>query len=185
MIAFAILLGTSSVGAESVSTKIEGFYLGAGFGDVSGEYNSIDMKMQDSSMRVIAGYQFNRWLASEIQYIKYGEDEFSIVDPTAFTWTTNLGYTFDMGLRPFVLLGFGIVNLNDSSGHFESDSGGSFHFGFGVDYALPILPNVAFRFAYEADGLTIQECTTGGYFPGCTDKNMEFGSAYAGINYKF
>ena len=160
----------SPVHAEKIDTS--GFYFGGGVGKPSGEIsdiddNSIDMELDKQSLHAIAGYQIGRILALEIQYIKYGEDKYSMVDPTSFSISGNVGYTFDSGFRPFFLLGLGVtdVNLKDdvSSDILVDDSDLSYHYGVGLDFTPENLGGLTFRVAHEADFVNIEISRFNGY----------------------
>lgn len=185
--------------------NISGFYLGAGLGtttfDDGGafDYTGATIDTDDSTIKFIAGYQFNRIVAIEAQYTNYGD--INVNHPTAkaggfkgidiksssISLAANLGYTFDSGWRPFGIVGLGsLESSTDVLGHSLSENNTSFHYGVGVEYAPKALSGLAFRVAYEGD-LFIEENVYQGNnsYSYSDDYAMNIGTFYAGATYKF
>ena len=175
-----------------------GFYLGGGVGttvfDDGGafDYTDVSIDSDDSSIKFIGGYQFNRIVAVELQYTKYGDINVNHpvvknagykgmdIESSSTSLAANLGYTFDSGWRPFAILGLGsLESSTDVLGLSLSENNTTFHYGIGAEYAPKALSGLAFRVAYEGD-LFIEE----GY--GYSDEYaMNIGTFYAGATYKF
>lgn len=185
--------------------NISGFYLGAGLGtttfDDGGafDYTGASINTNDSTIKFMGGYQFNRIVAVELQYTKYGD--INVNHPTAqaggfkgidiesssISLAANLGYTFDSGWRPFGIVGLGsLESSTDVLGHSLSENNTSFHYGVGVEYAPKALSGLAFRVAYEGD-LFIEENVYQGNssYSYSDDYAMNIGTFYAGATYKF
>lgn len=178
-----------AVQADSASPKIAGFYLGAGIGNPSGELeseelNSRDLELSENSQHLMAGYQFNRIIGIELQYVKYGEASHGLFDPASFSASANLGYSFDSGLRPFAILGFGATDLNiRESPYVEviSDTGTSFHYGLGVEFAPQPLAGVSLRLGYESEFLNMEIQD----YWGNETYDVQLHSVYGALLYKF
>lgn len=179
---------------SSKPQKIAGFYLGGGVGNPSGTLEPDDqaVELQQNSHHLIAGYQINRIIALEMQYVKYGDGNYDLAwtnknldfDPVAWALSANVGYSFDSGIRPFATLGFGVTDLNLQESNnvaVISDSSASVHYGLGVDLALPSLAGVTFRLAYEADFFNIENQTP--YAEQTYDAELR--ALYAAMLYKF
>lgn len=181
--------------------NISGFYLGAGLGtttfDDGGafDYTGTSINADDSSIKFIGGYQFNRIVAVELQYTKYGDINVNHpvvqaggfkgidIETSSISLAANLGYTFDSGWRPFGIVGLGsLESSTDVLGRSISDNNTSFHYGAGVEYAPKALGGLAFRVAYEGD-LFIEENVS--YYSYSDDYAMNIGTFYAGATYKF
>ncbi|MDD9158225.1 porin family protein [Aliivibrio sp. S4TY2] len=190
---------------SNANDNISGFYLGGGVGattfDDGGafDYTGTTIDTDDSTIKFLGGYQFNRIVAVELQYTKYGDINVnhSIVKSTGFkgvdiesrsiSLAANLGYTFDSGWRPFGIVGLGsLESSTDILGHSISETNTSFHYGIGVEYAPQALSGLAFRVAYEGD-LFIEENVYQdyGYYSYSDDYAMNIGTLYAGVTYKF
>jgi len=172
--------------AESDNTK--GFYLGGGIGNSTGEISddnySEDLGLNNNAYHIIAGYQVNKNFTVEAQYINYGLDDYEIMEPTSLSLSANLGYSFETGFRPFVLLGLGVsqINFTESVPGFD-DSGISLHYGLGLGFSPAGLPNLTFRLAYEADYFELEIDDYRGYQVDMFDITLS--STYAGLTYKF
>ena len=187
----AILLTFSlSVQAETSSNqKVSGFYIGGGIGNPSGKLDSADRELKDKSYHVIAGYQEGRIFAWEMQYTKYGKDAYEFLDPSSFSVSVNMGYTFDSGIRPFAVLGLGMTDTNLPSppfGMIVVDSDLSYHYGLGVEFSPKQLQGVTFRFAHEADFVNIETKVYKGFSSWSeTIYDVDLDSTYAAVIYKF
>lgn len=186
------------------ANESRGFYLGGAIGTsgiddgglVEKSLVPIEVKAEDSTYKIIAGYQFNNIAAIEAQYTNYGDINFSSPSPLypsgKYSWTptilslsANLGYTFANGIRPFGIMGVTSIDLNESTQNISgSDNGGGVRYGFGIEYT-PYNPyetyiDISFRLGYEADYFTIE---TGVSEVG--DKDIVLDSYYVAVNFRF
>ena len=181
MIAGVVLL-SNSVYAQAVEEPIQnstdGFYLGLGGGvsfnvsflsvgnyqDDTAEYTTGSLSDSDAGYIVYGGYQFNKIIAVETAYTDYGSFSDSAdrrvggvetftSDPSSISVYANAGYTFGNGLRPFLQLGVGYLQINGSSSTKDIglDDSLAMHFGLGLEYAPPKLAGFGFRVAYVED----------------------------------
>jgi opacity protein-like surface antigen len=187
----AILLTFSlSVQAETSSNqKVSGFYIGGGIGNPSGKLDEADRELKDKSYHVIAGYQEGRIFSWEMQYAKYGKDTYEFFDPSSFSASVNMGYTFDNGIRPFAVLGLGVTDVNLPSppfGMIVVDSDLSYHYGLGIEFSPRQLQGVTFRLAHEADFVNIETKVYKGFSSWSeTIYDVDLSSTYAAVIYKF
>ena len=205
---------TSVMSDEAVSVNTgKGFYVGVGVG--SSRYtvtrsgssciqrnsnlictlNESELEGRDSGSLLYAGYQFNKIIAVEAAYTKYGD--FSKVingmeysqAPASFAVYANAGYTFFNGqLRPFGIGGLGYLNRNQSRDYdrlgFNEDSV-TLHLGFGVDYYPAALRGFGFRLSFS-DDLYVESDYH--YTDTTTDTDsllQNYSVLYAGVQYKF
>ncbi|OEE51180.1 porin family protein [Vibrio splendidus] len=182
--------------ANNVIAADSGFYLGSAIGtsgvDDGGLYKNtqapITVDAEDPTYKIIAGYQFNRIVALEAQYTKYGDvvaknalSQFTYTwSPTAFSISANLGYTFDNGIRPFGIIGLSSIDLDQSLPMLDDDRGEGIRYGFGVEYTPRLLGNVSFKLGYEADAFVIESDSA---FE--NDKDIVIDSFYAAVAYRF
>lgn len=192
----AAVLATAFSASNVAANDFDGFYLGGAIGttgiDDGGLYDNtlqpITVNADDSTFKVIAGYQFNRIVAVEAQYTKYGDVVAKNVatqdtytwKPTAFSISANLGYTFDNGIRPFGIIGLASIDLDQSLPLLQDDSGEGVRFGMGVEYTPPQSRNVSFKLGYEADAFVIESASA---FD--SDKDIVIDSFYAAVAYRF
>lgn len=169
--------------------RVSGYYIGGGIGNPSGELDSMeDIELKDNSYHVIAGYQEGRIFALEFQYVKYGKDAYNFFNPSSFSVSTNMGYTFDNGIRPFAVLGLGVtdVNIPSISGTVIADADVSYHYGVGIEFAPKQLNGMTFRLAHEADFVNIEENVYIGFGSWQTNLyDVDLSSTYAALVYKF
>ena len=177
--------------------KISGFYLGAALGtgqlkQTRGSATSTSA----TSFQLLAGYQFNHVSSVELSYANFGQLKYDDLllaiiptesDPTAFTGQINLGYSFDNGIRPFVLIGLSHVQLNESQSLYDDDSHFALRSGLGLEYAPTALRGVAFTARWNADWFLVEYPAPSQSFPFLTPhtdlvslRNLSFG-----VNYKF
>jgi len=187
--------------------KVDGFYLGAGIGDTSYDDDGFGKSVTDSatstetdgaSFKLIGGYQFNKIAAIEAQYTKYGtaNTKFKLVNVKALTMDTeslmvaaNLGYTFDNGLRPYGVIGAGIVSWDvrnaGATNHVFNKSSNTFavRAGLGLEYAPAMFDGWAIRAGYEVDAFEaeVEDLVT----KKTTSHTLGMGSFYVGSTYKF
>ncbi|OEF19518.1 porin family protein [Aliivibrio logei] len=182
--------------ANAATNDVSGVYLGGGFGttdfddDSALPYNS-SIDDNDTTYKLIGGYQFNRIVAVEMQYTNYGDVKVSnyygssnkeTIEHSSVTLAANVGYTFDNGWRPFAIAGLGSIEQSFKGSRSSSnDSGTAFHFGAGAEYAPKTLGGLAFRVAYEGDLFVVDS----GSNNIDDDYSMTIGTLYAGATYKF
>ncbi len=197
----ATIIFSSFTSAQGVLAQdFKGFYFGAGVGSTSFSDDGYTEDMQkylsdtpgNSSIttsndtdgqtyKLIAGYMYNRIVGLEAQYTKYAPIKFKTpqsaltheLDLSSFTLNTNLGYTFDNGLRPFTTAGLGSIDLGESG----SEAGVAIRIGAGIEYFVPQLAGLSIRAAYEADLFALKAA-------GKT-YNQTVGSFYASASYNF
>ena len=126
------------------------------------------------SLQLLAGYQFNRIVAVDMDYTHYINSlnfrEF-VSDPAAtlsgqyqteqihakprvYIMQANVGYTFANGIRPFALVGLGFLYLNADKDVYYADTFSDMlvqRFGTGVEYAPVILQGWALRASWTAN----------------------------------
>ncbi|KLN63548.1 MULTISPECIES: porin family protein [Vibrio] len=195
-----LILATMIFSSFASAQDFGGFYIGAGVGSTNFEDDGYTSDMQkvvselynDSSItasnnidgqtyKLIAGYMFNRVVGIEAQYTKYAPikitDSKSLFNHeqrySSYTFSANVGYTFDNGLRPFGTAGLGSIDLDESG----SEAGGAIRLGVGLEYYIPQVEGLSFRAAYEVDSFVLD-------FNG-KEYNQSIGSFYASASYKF
>jgi len=187
--ALSVLTAVVLTSHVQANQDVAGFYVGGGIGstqistDTDGY--SFDSDTDGNTLKFIGGYQFNRIVAVEVQYTKYGEVT-PIVQTRSYNWNpttvsvaANLGYTFQNGLRPFATIGLSSLDLDESSKQIDDSSATAFRFGAGLEYTPVTLSGVSFRAGYEGDAFAIDN----GY--GNTDTSVLIGSLYVAASYKF
>lgn len=185
--------------------KVDGFYLGGGIGDtsydddgfgksVTGGATSTDT--DGASYKLIGGYQFNKIAALEGQYTKYGTANTKRLGSNALTMESdsfmlaaNLGYTFSNGLRPYGVIGAGIMRSdikNASAASYlinKSSSTFAFRAGLGLEYAPAVMQGWAVRAGYEVDAFDAEVVNV--LTNKTTSHALAMGSFYIGSTYKF
>nr|WP_075519262.1 porin family protein [Moritella viscosa]SHO13509.1 Outer membrane protein [Moritella viscosa] len=185
--ALAAIALTTSVQANQ---DVSGFYLGGGAGSTTVNLDdAFDEDTDGKTLKFITGYQFNRIVAIEAQYTKYGEitpDKNITRDRKLYTWdattfsvSANLGYTFQNGLRPFGIIGLSSLDLGQSSKALKDDNATAVHLGAGLEYTPAALSGVSFRVGYEAELFAIEEDASS------EDIDVLVGSLYVAATYKF
>ncbi|KXO07999.1 Outer membrane protein assembly factor YaeT precursor [Moritella sp. JT01] len=178
--ALTALALTASVQANQ---DVSGFYIGGGVGSTEARLeqnsNSVSPSTDGTTFKVIGGYQFNRIVAIEAQYTKYGKvGKVDTWEPKSFSVAANLGYTFENGLRPFGIIGLSSLDLDQNVVIIE-DTGSAVRLGAGLEYTPAALSGVSFRGGYEGDLFIIDN----GY--AASDTNVLIGSVYVAATYKF
>jgi len=192
--ALTALALTASVQANQ---DVSGFYIGGGVGSTTVDLDRTgaiyDEDTDGTTLKFIGGYQFNRIVAIEAQYTKYGEitpnktlkldGKLYTWDATTFSVSANLGYTFQNGLRPFGIIGLSSLDLGQSTKVLKDDDATAIHLGLGLEYTPAALSGVSFRVGYEADAFAMEEFDnkTNRY----EDTDVLIGSAYVAATYKF
>ena len=167
--------------------KVSGVYFGgsAGFSKIvlKDSYGAKHSNESGSSFQLLGGYQFNRIIGIEVDYLNYGENEkFGgtnvMLEPVSLAAQANIGYTFNSGFRPFALVGVSSVSLNQESDIYKEDTYVGGRIGAGVEYAPAIIGGWAIRLAYSVD--YVKANTVGNVEHKHYLTNMSLG-----LNYKF
>ena len=190
----ALLLATSAAHAnaqqdynEDLTPKYKGFYLGAGVGnttfDSADDPSTSDFEEDGKTAKFLAGYQFSKVFALEGQYTKYSELSIpsNSMSPTALSLSANLGYSFDSGLRPFGIIGFSALDLDQEIQTLMDDSSGAVRYGFGLEYAPVQLKGLTARVGYEVDLFAIEYIGPGS----SVTKDYTLESFYVSASFKF
>lgn len=143
-------LGFAGGGMKDVEPAIEpvveipaeekNFYIGLGFAWLSTGTGAIDFfnnhsaRDRTGNLLVLAGYEFNQYLAVEGRYSTYIVDEDSVNSDTWGIYAKPL-YPVNEDWNLYALLGFGGMTVDGVNGadHDIDDSG--FQWGLGVNYA--------------------------------------------------
>ena len=195
--AILTILALTSVSSFTLANEpAEGWYLGGGIGstgfdlDLDIKNSGTTVEPDGTALKVYGGFQFNRILSAEMSYISYGDlnvkQEYqafydavhTLASPTSISLSANLGYTFDNGWRPFVMLGLSSVYFNTKQKSDISDKHTGFHAGLGVEYSPKFIDDLTMRLAYEADMFEAKSQIAG---------NVDFtlDAVYFGASYKF
>lgn len=182
-----LVLATSTAFAADLT---HGSYLGAGVGvhQASDTDNRGDLDSNGFSYNIYGGHYFNRIVGLEGSYIDYADMKANgqkVMQPKAMSFSANLGYTFDSGVRPFALLGLSYVDLNATNQvHVDDDTRGGFHFGLGVEYTP--MPNLTLRAISQSDAVSVDNYYVYGSKTARTgDSVLAFNSISLGASYKF
>ncbi|MCW8329069.1 porin family protein [Photobacterium sp. SDRW27] len=202
------ILSTLFFASFSQAKEVRGFYVGAGVGstgidDMDDYFEGSDSLFRidedGNSYKLIAGYQFNRVIALEAQYTKYGDINFQVPllqnktvhhwSPEALSIAANAGYTFNNGLRPFGILGLSMIDLNESKKVLDKETYVALRYGLGLEYTPLALSNLNFRIGYEADFFYADEDYTyhGAYSDYTLSELYDFtlDSFYISVSYQF
>ena len=175
------------VGVQDLTPKSKGFYVGAGLGTTSFESDddfSVSMLDSDgSTVKILAGYQFNKVFALEGQYTKYSDLTYDIysMSPSSLSLSANVGYSFPNGLRPFGILGFSSLDLDESITVFEDDVSSAVRYGIGLEFTPPQLEGFSVRVGYEVDFFAIEFVGPGS----STTNDYTLEAFYVSASYKF
>ncbi|MUK50324.1 outer membrane beta-barrel protein [Aliivibrio fischeri] len=194
-----LISSTSFYALANDQPKVNGFYVGAGFGSFGyseedawndNNNNLLSAEADGNSTKIYLGYQFNKIVGIEGTYTDYGTAKAKIgsysMKPTSISLAANLGYTFKNGIRPFGLVGMSSLDLNQSEELLTDDSGAAFKFGFGVEYTPKALGGVQFRAAYEMDMYAVEYLDYQSGSGLTTETNLyALDSLYLGASYKF
>ena len=177
----------SSAVMAAPKQKVSGVYFGGSTGfskattinsekNKDGEYDKYSQP-SESSFQILGGYQFNRIVGIEMDYLDYG-DSSSGLSAKSFSAQVNLGYTFQMGLRPFVLWGLNSVNLDQEINTYKDDTYLGVRLGNGLEYAPASIGGWAIRIAYTIDLFKPESVLN--------KKHVNyFANMSLGLNYKF
>ncbi|MGY3571656.1 outer membrane beta-barrel protein [Vibrio paucivorans] len=183
---------TSAFSCSTYASDISGFYLGGGIGtsgfdggSTADNEHDVTMKTDGPALKLIGGYAFNRIVATELQYTKYGDVKLGFSDApdvdadieySSISIAANLGYTFDSGWRPFATVGLTRVGAKTGG------QAGGYRIGFGGEYTSLALNHLALRLGYEADVFSEEQGGDG--FENSSD-NLTLSSWYVSASYKF
>ncbi|WP_019616528.1 outer membrane beta-barrel protein [Psychromonas ossibalaenae] len=182
--------------------ELSGFYIGLGAG-VSNYWNAVidddhdsisytsDLESKNTAVKIYSGVNINRIVGVEVSYSDYGDlrpkagsSSTGSLSPRAFAVATNIGYTFDTGLRAFGIAGLSVIDLRQSEVMFNDDTRLAFHYGFGGEYQPSTASGLTFRLAFEADMYS----TTLSSIYNNKDNSAyisQIGTLYLGAMYKF
>jgi len=148
------------------------FYDGGFSDDEEDELYSISSSSRSNTdyssggYKLYGGYQFNKIVAVEASYTKYGKYSIDysnlgtkyadvVLNPTSLAIAANLGYNFgeESEYRPFGIIGLAYCDAHESGSYrlYEDTQNGAIRFGFGFEYSPVTLDGVGFRVAYESD----------------------------------
>lgn len=188
----AVLAMLALASLSSFANANEGWYLGGGVGSTGFDIDSYDtnVKPDGTALKMYGGYQFNRIVSAEVAYTSYGDLKYkqgyaragqTAVSPSSISLSANLGYTFDSGWRPFVILGLSSVDLDAKQAKFDSDSGMGIHTGLGLEYSLKSIDGLTMRLAYEADTFEVEKQSL--VMKSTEDYTVD--AVYFGVSYTF
>lgn len=187
--AVALALCTAFASSAYAGATDSGVYIGGGFGLTESKMENVDESRfptldGERAFKVYGGYQFNRIVAIEAGYTHYGKlgtssDTDASASPTSLSLAANLGYTFDIGLRPFATIGLSRVGMElKDNGQAKDDWATGLRYGVGVEYSPQMIDGLAMRLAYEMDAFNVEVA------PDNTDV-FTVGGLYLGASYKF
>jgi opacity protein-like surface antigen len=170
------LLLAASLLSLNVNASDSPFYLGIGVGetdfDDGGEAEKapypVESNTKGQTYKLYGGVKLNQHIGFEGQYTRYGDTIYSSstqgrlsnVKHESYSLAVNIGYHFDFGLRPFVTLGMGMINMdvqvpaiaiNGGAARTNEEQEVLMRLGAGFEYTHPALRQVTFRLAYEKD----------------------------------
>jgi len=193
-VAVLATLALASLSSFANANKVnEGWYLGGGVGNTGFDIDGYDTNVEPdgNALKMYGGYKFNRIVSAEVAYTSYGDLKYkqgyalagqTAASPSSISLSANLGYTFDSGWRPFVILGLSSVDLDAKQAElFYSDSGTGAHTGLGLEYSLKSIDGLTMRLAYEADTFEVESQFFGMKYT----QDYTVDSAYFGVSYAF
>ncbi len=196
----SLLLTTISLNAESV----EGTYFGLGIGssqfkdggykdDLNNYLSSTDVKYDysDVAIKLYGGYQFNKVIAVEASYTKYGKYNIDTIElqPSSVAIAANVGYNFgdNAEYRPFVTTGISLLNFGDNGKikAYDNSSEAAIRVGVGFDYAPAKLEGMIFRLSYEGDVYKLDDANPTNIASFSNKYTQSTNMMYFGLGYKF
>ena len=175
-----LILLTALISTNAFAQFQPSFYIGAGYGashdikSTSDSGASISQSVSEKTKRGHVGVRVNPFLGFEGQYVKYGVPKGNPADISSMSVAGTLGYSFDSGLRPYVIGGVGISVADFKAKSVESEARRSLHYGFGIEYTPPMLKQLTIRLSSEKDRI---------YFDDVDNKRTSLGSTYLGVSY--
>ena len=190
-IILASLLAFGLTSSAIASEDGSGAYVGLGYGvtayDNDGSTTNNDKLKDDSDAgyKVYAGYQFNKIAAVELSYTDYGTFTYEnkgTISPSTISLAANVGYNFlDGQLRPFGLIGFSSLSMDETNPYLEIDEGVSVCYGVGIEYSPKVLQGLGFRAMWSVDAYSVEFINSGN-----SEDNTELlGMFSAAVQYKF
>ncbi|MFM2580997.1 outer membrane beta-barrel protein [Vibrio fortis] len=188
------LLLAASLLSLNVHASDSPFYLGVGIGETDfddggwaeKESYPIWSETDGQTYKVYGGFRLNQNIGFEGQYTSYADTVYGspkrkgtiTAELASYSLAANVGYQFDIGIRPFFTVGLGMVDLQTKSPFGSIDEQEVLmRLGGGVEYTHPALRQVTFRLAYEKDEFDIT-------YRGVTE-SYSVASTYLGVSYNF
>jgi OOP family OmpA-OmpF porin len=142
-VAFAATLAALALGATQTASA-EGWYAGAGLGQAT--IKGGGFKDDDIGFKIFGGYQFNPYIAAEVEYLDGGtaKDEGVKVGSNAFSASAIGSIPLNDQFSLFARLGYASWELNKD----VDDDGEDLIYGLGA--AFNVTPQVQIRAEYEA-----------------------------------
>jgi OmpA-OmpF porin, OOP family len=125
----ALLLATTATAGED-----PGFYAGAGAGSFGVDVGGYSAR--DASFKVVAGYDFGKYLGLELEYIDGGSPEDLGVSVEVSRINASVLGTWPVGERFDVFAKAGLFLWDIEIPGLGSDSGEDFSYGIGVSYDI-------------------------------------------------
>ena len=152
-VASALLLSaTPAMAADGT-----GFYVGAGFGSMGVDVG--DFSGDDTSFKILGGWDFNQFIGGELEYIDGGSaEDFGVnIDVTGFNASLKGAYPFTEQFSVFGKIGMIFWDADLDGGEFsDSESGEDFSWGVGAGYDFT--DNFGGRIEYQ--GFEIEDTDT-------------------------
>ncbi len=158
------------------------FYVGLGFAWLSTGTGSIDFfsnhgeRDRTGNILVLAGYEFNKYMAVEGRYSTYMFDEDSV---NSDTWGiyAKPQYPINEDWGVYALLGYGGMTVDGVNGVVHDIDDSAFQWGLGVNYAYSEDIGLFVDFVSIANGMS------GTWYSTATDVDTD--AITAGITYNF
>ena len=214
LLSSTLVVGTLSAANLNATTPAKttaihtGWYMGLGLGaagysdgDMGKDFENYQVQIDQKSnlgVKLYGGYKFNSIVGVEASYINYGTFSYKAagsytgivnteVKPQSLNVAANLGYDFlDDQLRPFALIGLGIVNFGQSGAPevYSKDNGAALVYGIGVEYTPTLFKGIGFRATMESDTAYVIQS-----YDDPTKDDKAYAHTLAlislGVNYKF
>jgi OOP family OmpA-OmpF porin len=139
---FAVMLGVPSLGMAQMKSADSGWYIGGHIGQADID----EVGDEDTSFKILGGYQINRNFAAEVGYIDFGKTSTSGV-----TFKGNAWEVVGVGILP-VANKFGVYGKlgffwgeGEASGPGGSAKDDSVEFTYGVGVQYDFTPNLGVR----------------------------------------
>ena len=167
-----------------------GFYLGGALAAVSTRDATVkedffDIKdAQDrlGNLTLLAGYDFNRYIAVEGRYTTSIADE-DVLEMSGWSLFVKPQYTFDSSnFKIYALLGFGGVTLDGIDGYFVDVDDTGFQWGIGAGYSFGEYMEDN-NLAVFIDYTSLANDMEGTYYNGAQETNVD--AITAGVTYQF
>ncbi len=124
----------------------DGFYLGGAIAAVVAHDSAVDIELIDGTpgvdndrlgnITLLAGYDFNRYVAAEGRYTTSVFDE-DVTEMSGWSLFVKPQYAFDeSNFKIYALLGFGGVTIDGVEGYFADVDDTGFQWGIGAAYSF-------------------------------------------------